>query len=59
LLPVYPDEDVMKAAITAFGCHLWYFFEALIGFGFFDEEASIEEKGMMVISGATNGLGGA
>lgn len=47
-LSVYPDKDVAKAAITAFGRHLWYISEVLIGFGFFDEAVSTEEKRMML-----------
>jgi hypothetical protein len=47
-LSVYPNPDVAKAASKGFGNHLWYLSELLIGFSFFDEEVSAEEKVLMV-----------
>jgi len=44
----YPVGDTAKAAITAFGRHLWYLSEHLIGFSCFDE--SIKKKRMMVVA---------
>jgi hypothetical protein len=36
------------AAITAFNRHLWYLSEVLVGFSFFDNEVTVEEKRLMV-----------
>ena len=41
---------VAKAATTAFGRHLWYLSEILIGFAFFDDDVTVEEKRKMVIA---------
>ena len=46
-LTVYPNE-VASAAITAFQRHLWYLSELLVGFAFFDDGVSTEEKRLMV-----------
>jgi len=50
LLNQYPDRDVANAALTAFGRHLWYLSELLVGFAFFDEALSAEEKRKMVVA---------
>jgi len=34
--------------MTAFGRHLWYLSELLVGFSFFDNDVSVEEKKLMV-----------
>jgi len=33
--------------MTAFGRHLWYLSELLVGFSFFDNDVSVEEKKLM------------
>lgn len=43
-------KEIAKAAITAFQRHLWYLSEVLVGFGFFDDGISVEEKKLMVLS---------
>jgi len=42
---VYPDKEL---GTVAFGRHLWYVSELLIGFRFFDDEVSVEDKRLMV-----------
>src|SRR6218665_1912574 len=49
-LSAYPNRKVAEAATTAFGRHLWYLSELLIGFSFFDDDVSIEEKRLMVMA---------
>jgi hypothetical protein len=49
-LSEYPERDVAKAAITAFGRHLWYLSELLVGFSFFDDDVSADEKRLMVVA---------
>src|SRR5271170_5387032 len=49
-LSTYEDRDVAKAATTAFGRHLWYLSEILVGFAFFDDDVTVEEKREMVIA---------
>lgn len=49
-LSTYPDKEIAKAAITAFQRHLWYLSEVLVGFGFFDDGVSVEEKKLMVLA---------
>ena len=49
-LSTYPNKEVAKAATTAFNRHLWYLSELLIGFGFFDDNVTIEEKRLMVVA---------
>ena len=44
----YPNKEIAKAATTAFSGHLWYLSELLVGFAFFDDEVSLEEKKLMV-----------
>jgi len=46
----YPNRKVAEAATTAFGCHLRYLSELLIGFAFFDDDVSIEVKRLMVMA---------
>ena len=47
-LSTYSDQDVAKAATTAFGRHLWYLSELLVGLSFFDDRVTVEEKRLMV-----------
>ncbi len=47
-LSTYSDKRVGEAATKAFGRHLWYLSELLIGFSFFDDEVTPEEKRLMV-----------
>lgn len=47
-LSSYPQKAVGDAAMTAFGRHLWYLSELLVGLSFFDDDVSVEEKRMMV-----------
>ena len=49
-LSAYPNREVAEAATTAFGRHLWYLSELLVGFGFFDDNVSVEEKRLMVVA---------
>src|SRR6218665_1485069 len=49
-LSAYPNRKVAEAATTAFGRHLCYLSELLIGFAFFDDDVSIEEKRLMVMA---------
>jgi hypothetical protein len=49
-LSEYPDKDVAVAASTAFGRHLWYLSELLVGCSFFDRDVSTEEKRNMIIA---------
>ena len=49
-LSAYSDQDVAKAATTAFGRHLWYPSEVLAGLSFFDDRVSVEEKRSMVVA---------
>src|SRR6218665_1918402 len=49
-LSAYPNRKVAEAATTAFGRHLWYLSELLIGFAFFDDDVSIEEKRLMIMA---------
>jgi hypothetical protein len=46
----YPDKDIANAASAAFGRHLWYLSELLVGFSFFDQDVSAEEKRKMVVA---------
>ena len=43
-LSQYTNKEVAKEATKAFGRHLWYLSEVLVGFGFFDDKVSVEEK---------------
>jgi hypothetical protein len=43
-LYAYSNHDVAKATTTAFGRHLWYLSEVLVGLSFFDDRVSVEEK---------------
>src|SRR6218665_3192782 len=45
-----PNRKVAEAATTAFGRHLSDLSELLIGFAFFDDDVSIEEKRLMVMA---------
>ena len=49
-LAQYSDRNVANAASTAFGHHLWYLSDLLVGFSFFDEGLSAEEKKKMVVA---------
>lgn len=49
-LSIYPDKEIANAATAAFQRHLWYLSEVLVGFGFFDDGVSIEEKKLMVLA---------
>jgi hypothetical protein len=49
-LSAYSNRDVAKAAITAFGRHLWYLSEILVGFSFFDDRVAVEEKRLMMVA---------
>ena len=49
-LSTYQNKEVVKAATTAFNRHLWYLSELLVGFGFFDDDVTIEEKRLMVVA---------
>lgn len=44
----YDDADVSKIVIKKFSNHLWYLSEEAVGFAFFDQNVSIEEKKKMV-----------
>lgn len=48
MLSTYQNKDVAKAATTAFSRHLWYLSELLVGFAFFDDHVSVDEKRLMV-----------
>lgn len=47
-LSQYPHKTIADAAMTAFGRHLWYLSELLVGLSFFDNDVSVEEKKLMV-----------
>jgi len=47
-LSMYPEKKVGKAGMTVFGRHIWYLSDLLLGFRFFDDEVSAEEKRVMV-----------
>jgi hypothetical protein len=49
-LAQYSDRDVANAASAAFGRHLWYLSELLVGFSFFDDGLSAEEKKKMIVA---------
>jgi len=49
-LSSYQNKEVAKAATMAFNRHLWYLSELLVGFGFFDDDVTIEEKRLMVVA---------
>ena len=49
-LSTYQNKEVVKPATTAFNRHLWYLSELLVGFGFFDDDVTIEEKRLMVVA---------
>lgn len=49
-LSLYPQKDIADAAMTAFGRHLWYLSELLVGLSFFDNDVSVEEKRLMVLA---------
>ena len=49
-LSAYPQKEVAKAATAALERHLWYLSELLVGFAFFDDEVSVEEKRLMVLA---------
>lgn len=42
------DESVSKIILNKISNHLWYLSEETVGFAFFDEEVSIDEKKKMV-----------
>ena len=44
------NMEVAQAATTAFNCHLWYLSELLVGFAFFDDDVSVEEKRLMIVA---------
>ena len=50
MLTTYQNKEVAKAATTAFSRHLWYLSELLVGFAFFDDDVSIEEKRLMSVA---------
>ena len=47
-LSSYDNITIQKAATEAFGRHLWYISEVLVGLAYFDPSVSEEEKSMMV-----------
>ena len=47
-LTTYQNKEVAQAATTAFNRHLWYLSELLVGFGFFDDDVTVEEKRLMI-----------
>jgi len=49
-LSEYPNTEIAKAATSAFERHLWYLSEILIAFAFFDDDATTEEKRLMVVA---------
>ena len=49
-LSAYSDKDVVKAATTSFGRHLWYLLELLVDFSFFDDRVPVEEKRLNVLA---------
>ena len=49
-LTAYQNKEVAQAATTAFNRHLWYLSELLVGFAFFDDDVSVEEKRLMIVA---------
>ena len=47
-LSTYHNKEITMVATTSFNRHLWYLSELMLGFGFFDEGVSVEEKVLMV-----------
>ena len=42
--------NLKKAVTTSFNPHLWYLSELFVGFGFFDDDVSVEEKRLMIVA---------
>lgn len=47
-ISAYPDSEVAITATTAFGRHLWYLSEELVGLAFFDDHVDVDTKRKML-----------
>jgi len=49
-LSTYQNKEIANVATHAFSRHLWYLSELLVGFSFFDDNVSVDEKKLMVLA---------
>jgi len=49
-LSTYENKEIADVATHAFSCHLWYLSELRVGFGFFDDNVSVDKKRLMVLA---------
>lgn len=47
---LYPESNLSSALVSKFFNHLWYLSEEAVGFAFFDQSVSLEEKRKMVVA---------